>query len=193
MSEHDPIARFVDLFERAARDAPFDPTAVALATADAEGRPSARMVLLKGVDASGFRFYTNYESRKGRELEANPRAALCFHWAWLEEQVRIEGDVERLPAEESDAYFATRPRGSQLGTWASRQSEPMDSRFALLRRVAAIEARHLGRPIERPPYWGGFLLRPRAIEFWKSKVSRLHERLRFTRDERGWRSERLQP
>ncbi len=193
MSEHDPITRFVDLFERAARDAPFDPTAVALATADAEGRPSLRMVLLKGVDASGFRFYTNYESRKGRELEANPRAALCFHWAWLEEQVRIEGDVERLPAEESDAYFAMRPRGSQLGTWASRQSEPMDSRFALLRRVAAIEARHLGRPIERPPYWGGFLLRPRAIEFWKSKISRLHERLRFTRDERGWRSERLQP
>jgi len=193
MSDGDPIVRFSALFARAGRDAPFDPTAVALGTADADGRPSVRMVLLKGVDARGFSFYTNYESRKGRELGAKPHAALCFYWPWLDEQVRVEGPVEQLPAEESDAYFARRPRGSQLGAWASHQSEPLDSRFALLRRVAATEARFLGRAIPRPPHWGGFLLRPERIEFWKSKTSRLHERLRFTRTSEGWQSERLQP
>lgn len=193
MSDPDPLVRFSSLFARASRAAPFDPTAVALGTADAEGRPSVRMVLLKGVDARGFCFYTNYDSRKGRELAANPRGALCFYWPWLDEQVRVEGGVERLPGEESDAYFASRQRGSQLGAWASRQSEPLDSRFALLRRVAATEARFLGRAIARPSHWGGYLLRPERIEFWKSKASRLHERLRFTRTSEGWRSERLQP
>ena len=193
MSDADPIARFTTLFSRAARDAPFDSTAVALATADAAGRPSVRMVLLKGVDPQGFRFFTNYESRKGHELSTNPLAALCFYWPWLDEQVRVEGPVDRLPEAESDAYFATRPRGSQLGAWASRQSAELDSRVSLLRRVAATEARFLGRAIERPPHWGGYLLRPEQIEFWKSKTSRLHERLRFTRTSEGWRSERLQP
>jgi pyridoxamine 5'-phosphate oxidase len=193
MGDGDPIVRFSSLYERASSAAPFDPTAVALGTADAEGRPSVRMVLLKGVDGRGFSFFTNYESRKGRELAANPQAALCFYWPWLDEQVRAEGPVEQLPPEESDAYFARRPRGSQLGAWASHQSEPLDSRFALLRRVAATEARFLGRAVQRPPHWGGFLLRPERIEFWKSKTSRLHERLRFTRTSEGWQSERLQP
>nr|AGC71568.1 pyridoxamine 5'-phosphate oxidase [uncultured bacterium A1Q1_fos_517] len=189
----DPIAEFQTLFARVSQDAPTDPTAMALATADATGAPSARMVLLKGVDARGFQFFTNYESRKGRELAENPRAALCWHWAWLEMQVRAEGTIERLGAEESDAYFATRPRGSQLGAWASFQSQPLDSRFALLRRVVATEARFLGRPIPRPPHWGGYLLRPQAIEFWQGKTSRLHERRRFTLDSGSWRYERLSP
>ncbi len=190
---HDPIAEFEALYRRAESDAPFDPTAVALATADAAGRPSSRMVLLKGFDARGFRFFTNYGSRKGRELAANPQGALCFYWPWIDEQVRVEGAVEKLPDAESDAYFATRSRGSQLGAWASRQSEPLDSRFALLRRVAATEARHLGRRIPRPPFWGGYLLRPQVIEFWSSRPSRLHERRRFQRGSDGWSWERLSP
>jgi len=189
----DPIAHFHELFERASRRSPFDPTAVALATATADGAPSVRMVLLKGYDERGFRFFTNYESRKGDELAANPRAALCCYWAWLDEQVRIEGDVERLTAEESDAYFSTRPRGSQLGAWASEQSRPLTSRIALLRRVARTEARFLGRAIERPPHWGGFRLLPSRIEFWKSKASRLHERWLYTRRNGEWERVRLQP
>ncbi len=172
---------------------PSKTSALWLATATAAGVPSARIVLLKEVSGDGFVFYTNYESRKGRELTENPRAALCWHWAWLELQVRAEGTIERLPAEESDAYFATRPRGSQLGAWASFQSRPLDSRFALLRRVVATEARHVGRPIPRPPHWGGYLLRPTAIEFWQGKASRLHERRRFTRTDDGWHLERLSP
>ncbi len=189
----DPISEFQTLFARISQDAPTDPTAMTLATADASGAPSARMVLLKGVDARGFTFFTNYDSRKGRELAANPRAALCWHWAWLEMQVRAEGAIERLGADESDAYFATRPRGSQLGAWASYQSQPLDSRFALLRRVIATEARYLGRPIPRPPHWGGFLLRPHAIEFWQGKKSRLHERRRFELHAGAWRCDRLSP
>lgn len=189
----DPIAEFQTLFARISQDAPTDPTAMALATADADGAPSARMVLLKGVDPRGFQFFTNYESRKGRELAENPRAALCWHWAWLEMQVRAEGTIERLGGDESDAYFATRPRGSQLGAWASYQSQPLDSRFALLRRVIATEARYLGREIPRPPHWGGYLLRPRAIEFWQGKKSRLHERRRFELRDGSWHCERLSP
>jgi pyridoxamine 5'-phosphate oxidase len=123
----------------------------------------------------------------------NPRAALCWHWHWLELQVRAEGSVERLPATESDAYFATRPRGSQLGAWASSQSRPLDSRFALLRRVAVTQARNLGREIPRPPHWGGYLLRPHAVEFWEGRKSRLHERRRFTLENGSWRCERLSP
>lgn len=193
MDSLDPLAEFQTLFARVSQDAPTDPTAMTLATADATGAPSARMVLLKGVDARGFQFFTNYDSRKGRELTENPRAALCWHWAWLEMQVRAEGAIERLGAAESDAYFATRPRGSQLGAWASYQSQPLDSRFALLRRVIATEGRYLGRAIPRPPHWGGFLLRPHAIEFWQGKKSRLHERRRFTLDAGAWRCERLSP
>jgi pyridoxamine 5'-phosphate oxidase len=188
-----PLAEFEEVFERASRAAPFDPTAVALATADSEGRASVRMVLLKGADARGLRFFTNYESRKGRELAANERAALCFYWPWIDEQVRAEGAVEKLPAPESDEYFASRPRGHQLGAWASRQSEPLSSRFALLRRVAATEARHLGRAVPRPPHWGGYLLRPEHVEFWRSRPSRIHERRRWTLGAQGGRWERLQP
>ena len=188
-----PIPEFEAAFARAARAAPSDPTAVALATAERDGRPSARMVLLKGVDGRGFLFYSNYESRKGRELAENPRAALCFYWPWIDEQVRVEGRVERLPAAESDGYFATRPRGSQLGAWASYQSQPLPSRFALLRRVAALEARWLGRAVPRPPHWGGYLLVPERVEFWKSRASRLHDRWSWTPSATGWRRERLSP
>jgi len=193
MATDDPLARFAELFERATSGAPFDPTAVALATADAEGRPSARMVLLKGVDDRGFRFFTNYESRKGREMAMNPRAALCFYWPWIDEQVRVEGAVTKLAGDESDAYFATRDRGSQLGAWASRQSSTLASRFALLRRVAGIQARFLGGAIPRPPHWGGYLLTPDQIEFWRARRSRLHDRVLYTREESRWRSQRLQP
>jgi pyridoxamine 5'-phosphate oxidase len=189
----DPIARFQRLFAEVSDGAPFDPTAMTLATADAEGRPSARVVLLKQVDARGFVFFTNYRSRKGRELEANGRAALCLYWPWADRQVRIEGTVERLPADESDAYFASRPRGHQLGAWASRQSEPLDSRAALLARAAKTEASHLGRAIPRPPHWGGFLVRPELVEFWHARPSRLHERVVFRRQADGWLEERLQP
>ena len=189
----DPIAEFQTLFARISKDAPSDPTAMTLATADASGAPSARMVLLKGVDSRGFRFFTNYESRKGLELAENPRAALCWYWPWLEMQVRAEGAIERLTAAESDAYFATRPRGHQLGAWASFQSQPLDSRFALLRRVVATEARHLGTAIPRPSHWGGYLLRPQAIEFWQGKKSRLHERRRYLREAGVWRCDRLSP
>lgn len=189
----DPIDEFEAVFARAALAAPFDPTATALATADESGRPSVRMVLFKGVDERGFRFFTNYDSRKGRELAVNPRAALCFYWAWIDEQVRVEGEVERLSAEESDAYFASRPRLSQLGAWASRQSRAHASRFELLRRVAATEARFVGREISRPPHWGGFLLRPAALELWASKPNRLHLRRRFEWTEGGWRLDHLDP
>ena len=189
----DPIAEFQSLFARLSQDAPTDPTAMALATADASGAPSARMVLLKGVDERGFQFFTNYDSRKGRELTENPRAALCWHWDWLEMQVRAEGTIERLPAAESDAYFATRPRGHQLGAWASFQSQPLVSRFALLRRVVATEMRYLGRAVPRPPHWGGYLLRPHAIEFWQGKKSRLHERRHFHLEDGVWQCDRLSP
>lgn len=164
-----------------------------LATADPSGRPSARVVLLKGVDERGFVFFTNYGSRKARELQDNPQAALCFYWRDFDEQVRVEGRVELLPEEESDAYFASRERASQIGAWASRQSEPMASRTQLLARYAAIEARFAGRPVPRPPFWGGFLLVPQRIEFWFNQIHRLHDRIVYTRQGDGWQSERLFP
>jgi len=193
MAQTEPLRRFAKVYERASRDAPFDPTAMALATADADGRPSVRMVLLRGADELGFRFFTNYRSRKGLELEAGSDAALCFYWPWIDEQVRVEGATERLSPEESDRYFASRARGSQLGAWASAQSQPISHRYALLREVVAVEMRFVGRAVERPPHWGGYLLRPRRIEFWSAKPSRLHERILYEREEGAWRSVRLQP
>jgi pyridoxamine 5'-phosphate oxidase len=187
------MALFVRAFERASAGAPSDPTAAALATAGSDGRPSCRMVLVKVFDPAGFHFYTNYESRKARDLESNAFAALTWHWPWIEEQVRAEGRVERLSGEESDRYFATRPRASQLGAWASAQSRPLASRVALLREVVRTGARYLGRPVPRPPHWGGYRLRPDALELWQGRPSRLHVRRRFERVEGGWVEERLYP
>jgi pyridoxamine 5'-phosphate oxidase len=188
-----PIDIFQEWLAAAEQSEPNDPTAMCLATVDAEGNPSARMVLLKGVDQRGFAFYTNFEGRKGRELTAHPRAALCFHWKSLRKQVRVEGPVEPVSAAEADAYFATRARASQIGAWASDQSRPLDSRATLEARVAATQARYEGRPIPRPPNWSGFRLAPTAIEFWKDGAFRLHDRIRFTRLGLEWATERLYP
>jgi len=193
MAAADPMAHFATVFRRISAGAPYDPTAAAFSTVGANGRPSCRMVLVKRFDAAGFRVFTNYESRKGDDLAAHAVAALTWHWPWVDEQVRAEGTIERLAAEESDDYFAERPRGHQLGAWASRQSRPMPSRITLLRAVAKTEARFLGRRVERPPHWGGYLLRPDRVEFWKARASRLHERDLWTRDGDGWRRERLYP
>jgi pyridoxamine 5'-phosphate oxidase len=192
----DPIALFARSFERARRSPAADaadPTAVCLATADADGRPAARMVLLKGFDSRGFVFYTNYGSRKAGELAVNPRAALCFYWPAIGEQIRVEGTVEKVSDEESDAYFASRDRASQLGAWASRQSEPLTSRARLLGRLAKAEARFAVGAVPRPPFWGGFRLIPERIEIWRSRLHRLHERLLYRRDGDGWTSQRLYP
>jgi pyridoxamine 5'-phosphate oxidase len=170
-----------------------EPTAFALATVGAGGQPSVRILLLKGVDTRGFVFYTNYESRKGQELLAHPRAAMCFHWQPLERQVRVEGQAEPVSAEEADAYFATRQRGSQLGAWASRQSQPMEHPGALDARLREMEARFAGGPVPRPPHWSGFRLVPARIEFWHGMPSRLHERLVYSRAGDGWRTDVLYP
>jgi pyridoxamine 5'-phosphate oxidase len=188
-----PIPRFKELFQRAAEQAPFDHTAVTLATADPAGHPSARIVLLRGVDERGFVFFTNYESRKARELSANPAAAICCYWPWIDEQVRIEGHVVRADQAESDAYFASRPRGSQIGAWASRQSEPLASRAALEGRYDALAKEYDGRQVPRPPFWGGFRLVPARIEFWKAGTYRLHDRLVYSRAGEEWRTEALYP
>ena len=190
----DPIAEFRSLLAAAAAAGePEGGTAMTLATADRAGRPSARIVLLKGVDAAGFRFFTNRDSRKGRELAGNPGGALCFHWARLECQVRVEGTVAALGDAESDAYFRARPRGSQLGAWASAQSQLLASRAELAARLAAAEARFAGREVERPPFWGGYLLTPERIEFWSGRADRLHDRLLYTRAAGGWTATRLSP
>ncbi|HVY45007.1 MAG TPA: pyridoxamine 5'-phosphate oxidase [Minicystis sp.] len=192
MSHEDPLERFRAALAIARAHEPFDPTAMALATADARGRPSVRMVLLKDVDARGFVFYTNYGSRKAHDLDANPFAAVTVHWPKLEEQVRAEGPVERLSEAESDAYFASRPRMSRVGAWASRQSEPLASREVLLRRVAEVEARFPDE-VPRPPFWGGFRLVPERVEFWKGRSSRLHDRELYVREGDGFRIEMLFP
>ena len=192
VSSANPITEFQNAIERAAARH-VDTAPVALATADERGRPSVRMVLLRGVDDRGFVFHSNYNSRKAMELAANPNAALCFHWPTLEEQIRVEGRVERLPADESDEYFATRPRGSQLGAWASEQSAVLPSRETLEEQYRAIERRFDGAPVTRPPFWGGFRLVPERIEFWFGRPDRLHDRLRYTREGEGWRIERLYP
>lgn len=189
-----PIERFQARLERARADEPFSGTACVLATANAEGAPSARYVLLKGVDARGFAFYTNFESRKARELAENSRAALVFHWLTLGEQVRIEGTVQRVSDDEADAYFATRPRGSQLGAWASQQSRPVASRAELEAAYEEVVQRFEDQPVPRPSFWGGYLLEPTRIEFWKDQAHRLHDRFVYDADgQGGWTVTRLFP
>src|SRR5262245_32366236 len=177
----DPLGEFRELLAGLVEGAPSDVTETTLATADAAGRPSARIVLVKTVDERGFRFFTNYESRKGRELAANPYGALCWRWPWMQMQVRAEGTVERLPATDSDEYFASRPRGHQIGAWASPQSRPIAAYEALEAEVAAAESRFAGRDVPRPPHWGGYRLVPEAVEFWSARADRLHERRLFRR------------
>jgi pyridoxamine 5'-phosphate oxidase len=192
----DPIARFAELLESAKRTDLPEPNAMALATADRQGRPSARMVLLKGFDERGFSFYTNLESRKAGELTENPRAALCFHWQPLEVQVRIEGPVSPVTEDEADAYFASRPRGSQIGAWASLQSRPLPDPAELHERIRETEARFAGGEVARPGFWSGFRVAPERIEFWYGRPSRLHDREVYTREPGvpgGWRVDRLYP
>ena len=195
-TELEPITRFRTLLERARalpREQLPEPTAFALGTVDASGQPSVRIVLLKDVDERGFVFYTNFESRKGRELLASRRAAMCFHWQLLEEQVRVEGSVQPVSDAEADTYFASRARGSQIGAWASIQSRPMESASDLDARVAEMEKRFAGGPVPRPPHWSGFRIVPARIEFWKNMPSRLHVRHLYTRVASGWRMQLLYP
>jgi pyridoxamine 5'-phosphate oxidase len=190
----DPIRQFQRWFDEADSAGLPMVEAMTLATATPEGRPSARMVLLKSVDERGFVFYTNYRSRKAQELEANPKAALVFHWEPLERQVRIEGSVSRISAAESDEYFQTRPRESQIGAVASPQSEVIESREVLEERFRQLENDYRDKPIERPPHWGGYRLEPDRIEFWKGRPGRLHDRLNYQREPNGtWVRTRLAP
>ena len=215
--EADPIAQFKQWFDQAAgtrasgRVRKFciklyktvlmaggaeamDLTAMTLATADKEGRPSARIVLLKGVDQRGFVFYTNYDSRKGQELAENAQAALVFYWSDQEREVCVAGEISKLPSAESDAYFKARPRGSQLGAWASQQSAVVRDRAALEEKWNQMEAQYAGQQIPRPPHWGGYVLSPARIEFWQGRPNRLHDRFRYTRHpDKTWRIERLSP
>ena len=192
MSSVNPITEFLSAAERA-RAHQVDTVPATLATADANGRPSARVVLVRSVDERGFGFFTNYESRKGRELIENPFAALCFHWIALDEQIRVEGRVDPMPPEESDAYFRSRPRGSQLGAWASAQSRVLRTREELEVRYREIEQQYEGQTVARPPFWGGFRIVPHRIEFWYGRPDRLHDRLRYERDGDAWTIVRLYP
>lgn len=191
--DRDPIELFGEWFLAAREAGILLHEATALATATPDGAPSVRMVLLKAFGPEGFVFYTNYGSRKAKELDANPRAALCFHWAVLQRQVRVYGAVERTTKEDSAAYFASRPRGSQLGAWASRQSEPLTERGELEARYREARERFGDGDIELPEFWGGYRLNPERIEFWQGRADRMHDRLQFVREGSVWRTERLQP
>jgi pyridoxamine 5'-phosphate oxidase len=188
-----PIEVFTSWLAEAEAKEPRDATAMTLATVGADGMPSARMVLLKGVDEDGFVFYTNLESYKGRQLLAHPKAALVFHWKSVGRQVRVEGAVERVSDAEADAYFVSRPRDSRIGAWASDQSRPMEGRFALEKRVAEYAVKYAVGQVPRPPYWSGFRVQPRRIEFWQEGAFRLHDRLVYHREGDSWRTERLFP
>lgn len=188
----DPIAQFGEWYERAEADVPLS-DAITLATVDADGRPDARMVLLKGFDARGFRFFTNSNSAKGRQLEAGSAASLVLYWRELDRQVRVRGTVERVGDEEADEYFASRPRGSQIGARASPQSEVLDGREWLDARVRELEERFEGEDVPRPPHWNGYRVRPAEIELWQGQKGRLHDRFRYVREGSGWRIERLAP
>jgi pyridoxamine 5'-phosphate oxidase len=189
----DPIRLFQRWFHEAGVGDPPEPNAMTLATATVDGRPSARVVLLRGCDDRGFAFFTNYQSRKGRELEANPQAALVFYWPDQERQVRVEGRVEKVSAEESDAYFASRPPGSRLGAWASPQSEVIAGRDALDARFLELQRQYRDAQVPRPAHWGGYRLVPEVLEFWQGRANRLHDRCRYTRVGQSWRLERLAP
>ncbi|WP_422365821.1 pyridoxamine 5'-phosphate oxidase [Pelagibius sp.] len=189
----DPLEIFKSWLAEAESAEPNDPTALSLSTVGEDGMPSSRMVLLKGYDARGFVFYTNYESRKGRQLLGHPKAAMLFHWKSLRRQVRIEGAVEQVSAAEADEYFASRPKQSQIGAWASDQSRPLEGRFELEKRVAKFAAKYGLGKVPRPPHWSGFRVVPRLIEFWQDGAFRLHDRLVYTRVGEDWTTERLFP
>ena len=189
----DPLRRFAEIYAQVQKVVVPEPSAMVLATVSAEGRPSARVVLLKGFDDNGFVFFTNLESRKGRELQTNSFAALCFHWPPLEQQVRIEGRVVSVADAEANAYFASRPRGAQIGAWASRQSQVLTTREELEARVRSFEAKFAGSEVPRPPFWSGFRVIPERMEFWQSRASRLHDRTVYVRQNEAWVIEKLYP
>ncbi len=193
--QNEPFQLFADWLKEAEASEINDPNAVALATVDEDGLPNVRMVLLKGFDQDGFVFYTNFESQKGREVLGQKKAAMCFHWKTLRRQVRLRGPVEVVSDEEADAYYKTRARGSRIGAWASKQSRPLESRFALEKAVAEYTARYAIGEIPRPPHWSGFRIRPTSIEFWKDQKFRLHDRIEFRRatPDGGWDKVRMYP